>query len=357
MWINDPLNPRLATDPFGANSVCHTYGYMTPTWSLPDPAAPAGRLEELSVQSAAFSEGRRLRVYLPADFAEDRRYPLLIVHDGDDFVAHAGLTTVLDNLIHRGDIPPLVAALTQAGDRTTEYTGEPRHADFLTRDVLPLLQRRFPLREDRAGRVLVGASLGAVASLSTSWHHPEVYGGLVLLSGSFIVDRRLLRSRDPLFGKVADFVDELRGDPLRPPRRVFMSCGAHEGLVRQNRALARLLRRRGARGAVHRAARWPPLAELARPDAGRHCHGPCRHRPRPTTISHWPVGRAERAVGKDGPRRRPTRGRMPWPNITRTIGLSWVRISAGRSATRSSSAASTSGFPRAATCCASTSSG
>ena len=117
--------------------------------------------------------------------------------------------------------------------------------DFVSEDLLPVLRARFPLREDRAGLVLVGASLGAVASLSTSWHYPEIYGGLVLLSGSFILDRRLLRNRDPLFGKIADFVDDLRGDPLRPPRRVFVSCGAPEGLVRQNRALARFLRRRG----------------------------------------------------------------------------------------------------------------
>jgi enterochelin esterase family protein len=245
VWINDPLNPRLATDPFGANSVCETFGYTTPEWALPDPAAPPGRLEELSVRSPVFGEERRVRAYLPANFAKDRRYPLLIVHDGEDFVAHAGLTTILDNLIHRGEIPPVIAALTQATDRMAEYTGDSRHADFLAADLLPVLRARFPLQEDRASTVLVGASLGAVASLSTAWLHPEIYGGLVLLSGSFILDRRLLHGRDPLFKKIADFVDEVRGDPLHPPRRAFVSCGAHEGLVRQNRALVRFLRRRG----------------------------------------------------------------------------------------------------------------
>jgi enterochelin esterase family protein len=244
-WINDPLNPHLATDPFGANSVCHTFGYATPGWSVADPEAAPGRLEELHVRSSAFGEERRLRVYLPAGLKEDVRYPLLILHDGDDFLAHAGLATVLDNLIHRGEIPPAVVALTQAGDRVAEYAGEPRHADFLTADLLPALRTRFPLREDPEGIVLAGASLGAVASLSASWHHPEVYGALVLLSGSFVLDRRLLQGRDPLFQKVADFVDRLRGDPLHPARRVFVSCGAHEGLVRQNRALARLLGRQG----------------------------------------------------------------------------------------------------------------
>ena len=52
-----------------------TYGYVTPAWSQPDPSAPAGRIDTLSVQSAAFGEERLVRTYLPAGFAEDRRYP------------------------------------------------------------------------------------------------------------------------------------------------------------------------------------------------------------------------------------------------------------------------------------------
>jgi enterochelin esterase-like enzyme len=244
-WINDPLNPEVATDPFGANSVCRTFGYVTPAWSQRDPSAPAGSLDELRVLSSAFGEQRLVRTYLPPGFAEDRNYPLLIVHDGDDFISHGGLATVLDNLIHRGDIPPVVAALTRAHDRIAEYTGGSRHEDFLAQDLLPMLRARLPLREDPAGVVLVGASLGAVASLSTAWHHAGVVGGLVLLSGSFIFDRSLLQGRDPLFARIADLVDRLREEPRDLPAQVFVSCGIYEGLIGQNQALAGFLRRQG----------------------------------------------------------------------------------------------------------------
>jgi enterochelin esterase-like enzyme len=259
VWINDPLNPLLATDPFGANSVCHTFGYETPVWSLPDPAAAAGRIEELSLFSPAFGEERRVRAYVPPGFTEDQHYPLLIVHDGEDFIAHAGLATVLDNLIHRGDIPPVIAALTQAQDRTAEYTGDSRHAGFLIEDLLPLLRARFPLRDDSAGLVQVGASLGAVASLSAAWHHPGTFGGLVLLSGSFIFDRELLHDRDPLFGRIADFVDAMREDLRDLPERVFVSCGRYEGLIGQNQALARFLEHAGTQVLLsepHDAHHW-----------------------------------------------------------------------------------------------------
>jgi enterochelin esterase-like enzyme len=244
-WINDPLNPELATDPFGANSVCRAFGYATPAWSQRDPSAPSGTIDTLRVQSAAFGEERHVRIYFPAGFGRDRRYPLLIVHDGDDFVVHAGLATILDNLIHRGDVPPVIAALTQAHDRIAEYTGDSRHEDFVARDLLSTLRARLPLREDPAGVVLVGASLGAVAALSTAWRHGSTVGGLILLSGSFIFDRHLLRERDSLFAKIADFIDRLRQDPRDLPRRIFVSCGVYEGLVGQNRALVDFLRQRG----------------------------------------------------------------------------------------------------------------
>lgn len=241
-WINDPLNPEVATDPFGANSVGHSVGHAPPAWTRPDPEAPAGRLEEIAVDSRAFREKRSLRVYLPAGLEPGGACPLVILHDGEDFVAHADLVTALDNLIHRGKVPPFVAALPQPGERNREYTGDPRHARFLTDELLPALRERLPVRRDPAGTVLMGASLGAVASLATAFRYPGVYGAVALMSGSFVFDRGLLKTRDPLFTRVADFVDRLWDGPGRLPPRAFVGCGVHEGLIGQNRVLARFLR-------------------------------------------------------------------------------------------------------------------
>ena len=244
-WINDPHNPEVATDPFGANSVGRSFGAAPPAWALPDPEAPGGRLEDIEVDSRAFREKRTTRVYLPAGLEAGRAYPLVILHDGEDFVAHADLVTALDNLIHRGKVPPFVAALPQPGERNREYTGDPRHARFLTDELLPALRERLPVRRDAAGTVLMGASLGAVASLATAFRYPGVYGAVALKSGSFVFDRGLLKTRDPLFMRIADFVDRLWDGPGRLPPRAFVGCGVHEGLIGQNRVLARFLREQG----------------------------------------------------------------------------------------------------------------
>src|SRR5205823_1329965 len=115
-WVEDPLNPNRARDPFGANSVLQTEGYEAPSWTRPDPHARPGALEPLSIESA-FLGKRGGVLYLPARFRKSRQYPLLVVHDGSDYLNYAGMKTVLDNLIHAREIPELIVAFTDIGKR------------------------------------------------------------------------------------------------------------------------------------------------------------------------------------------------------------------------------------------------
>jgi enterochelin esterase-like enzyme len=239
--ITDPLNPVKATDPFGVNSVCQGYGYRRPEWTQFDPLARAGTVDELWIASEAFGQPRRVRAYLPARFRRNRRYPLLVVHDGDDYLHFAELKVALDNLIHRLEIPPLVVALTQSPDRLKEYAGDERHAHFLVRDLLPAFQQRFPLRDEAAQRVLMGASFGAVASLHAAWSHPGIFGRLLLESGSFAFSDIGQHRRTPVFDPVVRFVNEFRRAPDEPAQRIYLSCGIYESLIYENRSLVPLL--------------------------------------------------------------------------------------------------------------------
>lgn len=240
-WILDPLNASAAMDPFGANSVCRSWGYERPAWTLPDPDARQGSIEEIMFTSAALGGQRPVRLYVPARFRRTRQYPLLIVHDGDDFLRFADLKVVLDNLIHRMEIAPLVCALTQSPDRLKEYAADPAHAKFLTEELLPHLESRLPLIGTPAGRGLMGASFGGVASLSTAWRYQGVYGKLLLESGSFAFSDIGKHRRGPVFDPVADFVNEFRKDPVVPAQQLFISCGIYESLIYENRSLIAFL--------------------------------------------------------------------------------------------------------------------
>lgn len=243
--LRDPLNPQLAHDPFGANSVATSAGYEHPEWSIPDPAAKKGRIERTVLHSEAFGDDREITVYLPAAHREFGRYPLLVAHDGADYMRYSQLQDVLDNLIHRLEIPPLVVALIDPRERLEEYAADPRQARHIAEELLPALEERYPIVRRPDARALMGASFGAVAALSTACRYPGLFGKLLLQSGSFAFTDIGPSSRGEAFAPVVDFVNEFRREPLRCSERIFVSCGVFESLIYENRSLVPLLQSTG----------------------------------------------------------------------------------------------------------------
>ena len=114
------------------------------------------------------------------------RYPLLIVHDGKDYLDYAAAKTVLDNLIHRNEVAEMVVAFVPPGNRLVEYANHAPHARFVARELVPHLTETYPLVESPDGRTLMGSSFGGVASVSTAVRYPGVFGSLFLESASLV---------------------------------------------------------------------------------------------------------------------------------------------------------------------------
>lgn len=243
--VQDPLNPLLAQDPFGANSVIHAAGYEVGAWAQPHPGVPEGTLEDRVFHSRSLGDARRITVYRPARFKEHRRYPLLIVHDGGDYLRYSNLRAILDNLIDRQEIPGLIAVMTHPEDRMAHYRDSEQHARYLTEELVPALEAELPLVGRPSDRALMGASLGAVAALSTAIRYPGFYGRLLLQSGSFAFSDIGAHNRGPVFDPIADMVNAYRAEPTAVSERVFVSCGMYESLIYENRSLAPLLERTG----------------------------------------------------------------------------------------------------------------
>jgi enterochelin esterase-like enzyme len=177
-------------------------------------------------------------LYLPARFRRTARYPLLIVHDGADYLGYASARTVLDNLIHRMDVAEIIVAFTSPGERLTEYANSAAHARYLTTELVPRLEAEFPLAAHPSARCLMGASFGAVAALSAAFRAPGNYGALLLQSGSFVfTDIGGDHGGGPVFDPVVRFMNRYRAAPRRVADRVFVSCGVYERLIAVNRSM------------------------------------------------------------------------------------------------------------------------
>jgi enterochelin esterase family protein len=244
--VEDPLNWRAATHPFGANSVCEATGYTTPDFAIERDDVPRGSFHDVTFDSAALGRPTATTVYQSAGAADGGRCPLVIVHDGPDYLRYAAASTVLDNLVHGAVLPPLVAAFVDAGDRLVEYADDPRHHEYLAGELLPRLEADLPAGGDPARRCLVGASFGAVASLSAAARHPELYGRLLLQSGSFAGAGTGCWPRpEGLWRPVKQFVHGFLDAPRWVAERVYVTCGVFESLICENRGLVPVLRDTG----------------------------------------------------------------------------------------------------------------
>ena len=100
---------------------------------------------------------------------------------------------VLDNLIHKGELPPTIAVFVTPGQtdayseqRSLEYdTVSDANASFLCEQLLPKVESRFNISDDPAKRCVCGLSSGGIAAFSVAWFRPEQFGCVISWIGSF----------------------------------------------------------------------------------------------------------------------------------------------------------------------------
>ena len=226
----DTLNPLVAAHPWGHNSELRGADYRPPEWVEPDEAVPAGEFGHFMIRSHAFDSDRHFHFYLPQGGTAEA---VLVVHDGDDYRRFAALGTVLDNLIARGEIPPLAAVLIDPVDRMREYRASSAHASFVVDEVLPVAREIAGVEP----AIAMGASLGGVASLHAAWSHPGSFAGLVLQAPSLVTGLGPF-GRGPVFKPVMSFMHRFLAEPGELPARIHVSCGTFDGLINETRQAA-----------------------------------------------------------------------------------------------------------------------
>ena len=118
----------------------------------------------------------------------------------------------------------MVVALRPPHDRLIEYATI-RHAAFLNDELIPPLEPGLPLHGAPAA-CLMGASFGAVASLSTAWHAPGALRAAAPPVGIVRVQRHR-PGRAPIRCCGRSRGSSTSSAPTRcaVAERVFVSCG------------------------------------------------------------------------------------------------------------------------------------
>jgi enterochelin esterase-like enzyme len=209
--------------------------------SLPQEGVPQGELNGPHVLPSEVFPGTQHTywVYVPAQYDAERPASLMIFQDGQAFVKEEGgplrARHVLDNLIHRREIPVMIGVfinpgrkpdqpeptMEQWGDQTTNRVEEynplnDKYARVIIDELLPVLKKEYNISDDAKDRGIGGVSSGAIAAFTVAWERPDQFSKVLSIVGSYTNIRG--------GHKYPDIIRESEEKPIR----IFLQSGRND---------------------------------------------------------------------------------------------------------------------------------
>jgi enterochelin esterase-like enzyme len=193
-WLLDPLNPNKVTGGFGDNSELAMPAYVQPPEINYYPDIPHGALFDTTFESIILENTRRIRVYTPPgyDQAVNDSFPLILFHDGSEYITLGSAVNVLDYLIAEKRIRPVIAVFVPPVNRDEEYAGS-RLYDyilFIADEVVSFIDKHFRALRDGSYWAMTGPSYGGLISTQICYEYPEIFGLCASYSPSYWANNR-----------------------------------------------------------------------------------------------------------------------------------------------------------------------
>jgi len=205
-----------------------------------------GKVEMSEYESKTVGTKRKMQVYTPPGYSNDKKYPVLyILHgiggDETEWQRFAHPDVLLDNLIADGKAVPMIVVMPNGRAQKDDRAGPnamataPAFAVFerdLLDDVIPAIQSRYSVYTNRENRALAGLSMGGGQSLNFGLTHLDTFAWI----GGF--------SSAPNTKKPAD----LMPDPVSAKGKLkllWLSCGNKDGLIGISQGMHVFLKEKG----------------------------------------------------------------------------------------------------------------
>jgi len=245
----DPLNPHHCPTTFGAYGTDSSYVELPNAepllWEASTKGVAEGKLTETQIHSDIMHRDKKLWIYTPPGFSPQHApYPLMVLFDGDR--NWMWMPKILDLMIARKQISPLVVVMTDESTpsiRTSELPCNNDFTDFLAKELVPWARERYGATSSPSRTIVAGSSYGGLASVFAGLRHPEIFGNVITLSGSFWWKPQ--GSAQPEW-----LVQQIASNP-KLPLRIYQEVGLMEvgsasaDQVGSNRRMHRTLVRRG----------------------------------------------------------------------------------------------------------------
>jgi len=157
---------------------------------LLNPVVESSKIISYELTSEILGYSRKINVYIPPKYDSKEKYPCFIILDGSDALKHGKVNTILDNLILKGTIRPVVGIFVDPGvkdGQTTRYQEFALNHDFansMINEVIPFVSKYYHLSENKSDYVISGSSYGGLAAIYVAFEYPEKIRNVLSLSGS-----------------------------------------------------------------------------------------------------------------------------------------------------------------------------
>ncbi|WP_426484938.1 alpha/beta hydrolase-fold protein [Flavobacterium sp. 2] len=141
-----------------------------------------GKVEMISYESKTVGSIRKANVYTPPGFNKKKKYPVLyLLHgiggDENEWLKGGNPQIILDNLYAEGKLEPMIVVMPNgramkddsasgnimAPDKVQAFSTFEK--DLLT-DLIPFIEKKYPVYKDREHRAIAGLSMGGGQSLN-----------------------------------------------------------------------------------------------------------------------------------------------------------------------------------------------
>jgi enterochelin esterase-like enzyme len=201
-----------------------------------------GKLETIEYDSTTVGLPRKARVYTPPGYSTDQKYPVLyLLHgiggDENEWTRAGAPDVILDNLYADKKLAPMIVVLPngRAGKDVTARDPIPKQSpafaafekDLLT-DLIPFIEKTYPVKADRESRALAGLSMGGGQSLNFGLGNLDTFAWV----GGF--------SSAPNTKRPADLIKDPE-DAIKKLRVLYVACGDKDGLFRISQGVHNML--------------------------------------------------------------------------------------------------------------------
>ena len=155
-----------------------------------------GRAECSLIHSQILARPIRYCAFLPPSFDQEktRRYPVLYffhgLGDNEQSLLNSGGWDIISELRSKGKVGDFVILAPGAGDTfyLNSESGKVRYEDFLMKEFMPQMEKKYRVEGKRDSRGVTGVSMGGYGALRLAFKYPDQFAAVSAQMPALLTD-------------------------------------------------------------------------------------------------------------------------------------------------------------------------